>query len=139
MLQPSRRARVAARAGRLARRAAGVGRGAIRALPFVLVAAALSLFFAQPAPEPAELDALIAVAGIVATVLSLGITVTLLVAQHTAERHAHVLYVEFRREASWLRILAALGTGAPQSWKEAKARWPNCRPWRRRSSTAGRC
>lgn len=70
MLQRSRRARFAVGVRRLAHRAAEVGRGAIRALPLVLVAAALSLFFAQPRPEPAELDALIAIAGIVPFVRS---------------------------------------------------------------------
>lgn len=75
------------------------------------MAVALWLFFAQPWPETVELDALIAIAGIVATVLSLGLTVTLIVAQHTAERHARVLYEEFRRERSWLGILGMLGIG----------------------------
>jgi hypothetical protein len=47
----------------------------------------------------------------VATVLSLGFTVTLLVAQHTAERHARALYAEFRREGGWLSVLAWLSVG----------------------------
>jgi hypothetical protein len=44
-------------------------------------------------------------------VLSLGLTVTLIVAQHTAEKHARVLYVEFRRERAWLLVLGLLAIG----------------------------
>lgn len=58
-----------------------------------------------------ERDALMGVAGIVGTVLSLGLTVTLLVAQHTAERYARELYEEFRREHAWLRVIGLLGVG----------------------------
>ncbi|MGH2782491.1 MAG: hypothetical protein ACRDLA_14000, partial [Thermoleophilaceae bacterium] len=93
------------------RAAIGLVRAVVLAAPFVLAALALWLFAAQPWPELVELDALVGVAGIVATVLSLGLTVTLIVAQHTAERHARVLYEEFRRERSWLGILGVLGVG----------------------------
>jgi hypothetical protein len=86
-------------------------RPALIAAALGLVGAAAWLFAQQPWPEAVELDALIAVAGIVATVLSLGLTVTLIVAQHTAERHARVLYEEFRRERSWLGILGVLAVG----------------------------
>jgi hypothetical protein len=77
----------------------------------VLVAIAIWLFTVQPLPEPMAQDALIGVAGIVATVLSLGLTVTLIVAQHTAEKHARVLYVEFRHERAWLFVLGLLAIG----------------------------
>lgn len=46
-----------------------------------------------------------------ATTLSLGLTVGLLVAQHTAENHAGALYADFRRERAWLVILASLAVG----------------------------
>jgi hypothetical protein len=72
------------------------------------VAAALFLWIAQPDPSPVDLGALIAVAGLLATVLSLGLTVTLLVAQHMAERHARALYSEFRKEKAWGWGLALL-------------------------------
>lgn len=91
--------------------AIGLARRALLAAPFLLVTLALWLFAAQPFPERVELDALVSIAGIVATVLSLGLTVTLIVAQHTAERHARVLYEEFRRERSWLGVLGMLGVG----------------------------
>lgn len=82
-----------------------------RIAPVPLAVLAAALIILQPSPDPVELDALIAIAGIVATVLSLGFTVTLLVAQHTAERHARALYAEFRREGGWLRVLAWLAVG----------------------------
>jgi hypothetical protein len=83
----------------------------LRVGALVLVAVAVWLFVVQPLPEPMAQDALIGVAGIVATVLSLGLTVTLIVAQHTAEKHARVLYVEFRRERAWLLVLGLLAIG----------------------------
>jgi hypothetical protein len=89
-------------------------RGAViaaRVAPFPLVVVALAIIVLQPWPEPVDVDALVAVAGIVATVLSLGFAVTLLVAQHTAERHARALYAEFRREGAWLRVLGWLAVG----------------------------
>lgn len=102
--------------------AVGLARATMSAAPFVLVASALWLFAAQPLPERVELDALVGIAGIVATVLSLGLTVTLIVAQHTAERHARVLYEEFRRERSWLGILGILGVGVVAILAAALAR-----------------
>ncbi len=84
---------------------------AVRVMPFALGAVALWLAVVQPSAEPIDRGALFAIAGIVGTVLSLGLTVTLLVAQHTAERHARVLYAEFRREHAWLRVLALLALG----------------------------
>ncbi len=95
----------------VARSAAAVARVALRLAPLALVGVALWLIALQPFPVPIDHDALIAIAGIVATVLSLGLTVTLLVAQHTAERHARVLYVEFRRERGWLVVLGLLAVG----------------------------
>lgn len=93
----------------------GVKRGAraflLRLATIALLATAVALAVAQPSKDPAELDALIAIAGLLATVLSLGLTVTLLVAQHTAERHARALYAEFRRERGWLIALASLAIG----------------------------
>jgi len=83
----------------------------LRVGALVLVAIALWLFVIQPLPEPIAQDALVGIAGIVATVLSLGLTVTLIVAQHTAEKHARVLYVEFRRERAWLLVLGLLAIG----------------------------
>jgi hypothetical protein len=94
-----------------ARAAVAVARVAFRVALLALAAAALWLIAYQPLTEPMDHDALIAMAGIVATVLSLGLTVTLLVAQHTAERHARVLYAEFRREGAWLRVLGLLAVG----------------------------
>ncbi len=66
---------------------------------------------AQPTTEPTALDGLVAIAGLLAIVLSLGITVTFLVAQHTAEGHAQALYAEFRHERAWLVALGSLGAG----------------------------
>jgi hypothetical protein len=89
-------------------------RGAVmtaQVAPALLVVAALAIMVIQPWPDPLQLDALVAIAGIVATVLSLGFAVTLLVAQHTAERHARALYAEFRREGAWLRVLGWLAVG----------------------------
>jgi hypothetical protein len=83
----------------------------LRLATIVLLVVAIAVALAQPSREPAALDALVAIAGLLATVLSLGLTVTLLVAQHTAERHAHALYAEFRRERAWLGALASLGVG----------------------------
>ena len=91
-----------------ARRAAGT---LARVAPIPLAVVALVVIAVQPSRDPVDHDALIAIAGIVATVLSLGFTVTLLVAQHTAERHARALYAEFRREAGWLGVLAWLAVG----------------------------
>ena len=88
-----------------------VGRVVARIAPLVLVAAAVALFVGQPIPDPINHDALIGIAGILATVLSIGFAVTLLVAQHTAERHARVLYVQFRRERAWLGVLGLLALG----------------------------
>lgn len=82
-----------------------------RVAPVPLAVVALGLIALQPWTNPVDVDALIAIAGIVATVLSLGFTITLLVAQHTAERHARALYAEFRREGGWLRVLAWLSVG----------------------------
>jgi hypothetical protein len=82
-----------------------------RVAPIPLVVVGLVLMAVQPSPDRVDLAALIAIAGIVATVLSLGFTVTLLVAQHTAERHARALYAEFRREGGWLRVLGWLAVG----------------------------
>ncbi len=79
--------------------------------PWPLAALALALFVAQPVPDPIDHDALIGVAGILATVLTIGFAVTLLVAQHTSERHARVLYAEFRREHAWLSVLGFLAIG----------------------------
>ena len=107
MFQPSTRSRIVAGARRLARAALVVG-AVVISLALVLIAA--WLFIAQPLPDDAPLDALIGIAGIVATVLSLYLAAMLLVAQHIAERHARVLYQEFRRERAWLGVLAALGT-----------------------------
>lgn len=82
-----------------------------RVAPIPLAGLALALIAVQPWTDPVDVGALIAIAGIVATVLSLGFTVTLLVAQHTAERHARALYAEFRREGGWLSVLAWLSVG----------------------------
>ena len=81
---------------------------------YVLAAAlaavgAVVVWIIQPDPTPTDLGALVAVAGLLGTVLSLGLTVTLLVAQHTAERHAQAIYTEFRRERTWTWGLALLG------------------------------
>jgi hypothetical protein len=92
----------------VARRGAAL---AARVAPYALVAVALAIIVLQPWPASVDLDALVALAAIVATVLSLGFTVTLLVAQHTAERHARALYAEFRREGAWLRVLGWLAVG----------------------------
>ncbi len=92
-------------------RAVAAGSVALRIGPLLLAGIALGLIAVQPLADAVDLDALIAIAGIVATVLSLGLTVTLLVAQHTAERHARVLYAEFRRERAWLRVLGVLAVG----------------------------
>lgn len=96
---------------RLRRTGEQVGRVVARIAPLVLVAAAVALFVGQPIPDPINHDALIGIAGILATVLSIGFAVTLLVAQHTAERHARVLYVQFRRERAWLGVLGLLALG----------------------------
>jgi hypothetical protein len=93
---------------RVARRIAGM---VARVAPFPLAVAGVVIIVLQPWRDPVDLDALVAIAAIVATVLSLGFTVTLLVAQHTAERHSRALYVEFRREAAWLRVLGWLALG----------------------------
>ena len=119
MIRPPLRIRVRYRlmhfVHRMASWAASLGLRAARLVlrigAIVLVAVAIGLFVLQPAPEPMAQDALIGVAGIVATVLSLGLTVTLIVAQHTAEKHARVLYVEFRRERAWLLVLGLLAVG----------------------------
>jgi len=83
----------------------------VHAIPIVLLVASALLFVVQPLGQPADLDALVTIAGLVATVLSLGLTVTLLVAQHTAEEHSRMLYAEFRRERAWLQVLGVLGVG----------------------------
>jgi hypothetical protein len=83
----------------------------LRLATIALLVAAIAVYLAQPFKESADLAALVAIAGLLATVLSLALTVTLLVAQHTAERHAHALYAEFRRERAWLVTLASLGVG----------------------------
>jgi hypothetical protein len=119
VLRPPLRARVRYRMLRVVHRLASwaatlsvrAARLALRVGAVVLVAFAIWLFVLQPLPEPMAQDALIGVAGIVATVLSLGLTVTLIVAQHTAEKHARVLYVEFRRERAWLLVLGLLAVG----------------------------
>jgi hypothetical protein len=82
-----------------------------RVVPIGLAASAVWLLVTQPLPDAIDHDALIGVAGILATVLSIAFAVTLLVAQHTAERHARVLYVEFRRESAWRYVLGALAVG----------------------------
>jgi hypothetical protein len=82
-----------------------------RLAPFPLALVALAIIILQPWPDRVDTDALVAIAGIVATVLSLGFTVTLLVAQHTAERYSRALYAEFRREGAWLRVLGWLAVG----------------------------
>jgi hypothetical protein len=83
----------------------------LRLATIALLVAAIAVDLTQPVKESADLAALVAIAGLLATVLSLALTVTLLVAQHTAERHAHALYAEFRRERAWLVALASLGVG----------------------------
>lgn len=118
-MRPPLRARVRHGAARITSRVtAGLARAAVAAIavalrvaPPALAAVALWLVVVQPSSVPIDHGALIAIAGIVGTVLSLGLTVTLLVAQHTAERHARVLYAEFRREHAWLRVLALLAGG----------------------------
>jgi len=77
----------------------------------ILVGVAVAVFLAQPIPSPVDLDALVALAGLLATVLSIGLPVALIVAQHTAERHARALYAEFRREHAWYILLGCLGLG----------------------------
>ncbi len=94
-----------------ARVAVAAVRVAMRVAPLGIVGLAVALFVLQPWADHVDHDALIAIAGIVGTVLSLGLTVTLLVAQHTAERHARVLYAEFRRERAWLGVLGLLAVG----------------------------
>lgn len=112
MQRPSLLARVRHRAARAANRIArSVVMTLARVAPLVLGAVAVWLVLVQPSTQPVDQDALIGIAGIVATVLSLGFAVTLLVAQHTAERHARVIYVEFRHEGAWLRVLAFLAIG----------------------------
>lgn len=93
------------------RRAIALGRLALLVAPVPLVGVAVWAFAAQPVSDPMDRDALMAVAGIVGTVLSLGLTVTMLVAQHTAERYSRELYEQFRRENAWLRVLGMLGVG----------------------------
>jgi hypothetical protein len=83
----------------------------LRALPWLLLLIALLLYAWQPWTDMVERDALIGVAGILATVLSLGLTVTLLVAQFTAEKHGSAMYAEFRRERAWERALGSLAIG----------------------------
>ena len=80
-------------------------------MPPSMFAIAVWLFVAQPSREHADLGALVAVAAIVGTVLSLSLTATLLIAQSTAERYPQVLYAEFRKDWAWLVLPAALGIG----------------------------
>ena len=87
------------------------GADLLRLATIVLLAASVGVGLRQPFKESADFGALVAIAGLLATVLSLGLTVTLLIAQHTAERHARALYAEFRRERAWLVALASLGVG----------------------------
>ncbi|HEY3547453.1 MAG TPA: hypothetical protein VGK17_15385 [Propionicimonas sp.] len=112
---PPLRVRVQYGARRLVYRAHALARrvafGLARIAPGPLAVFALALIAVQPSTEPVDRGALLEIAGIVATVLSLGFTVTLLVAQHTAERHARALYAEFRREGAWLHVLAWLFIG----------------------------
>lgn len=89
----------------------GAATAVLRLATVGLLVAAAAIGLEQPLAEPADLGALVAIAGLLATVLSLGLTVTLLVAQHTAERHARALYAEFRRERAWLVALSSLGIG----------------------------
>ena len=67
----------------------------LRLATTALLATAVAVYLAQPIKESTDLDALVAIAGLVATVLSLGLAVTLLVAQHTAERHTHASIPSF--------------------------------------------
>jgi len=137
MIKQPLRARIRYRTRGVARRllswAATLGLGAarlgLRVGAVLLVAVAIVLFLLQPAAEPMAQDALIGVAGIVATVLSLGLTVTLIVAQHTAERHARVLYVEFRRERAWLLVLGLLAVGVVAIVAAALARPTTSTGW----------
>jgi hypothetical protein len=80
----------------------------IVAVPFVVA----NVFIAAPADQtPVDYGSFVAVAALLATALSLAFTVTLLVAQHMAERHARELYREFRGDRVWPWTLAVLGLG----------------------------
>ena len=78
------------------------------AAPFLLAA---GLLLAQPDPRSVDFGSFVGLAALVGTTVSLAVTVTLLVAQHMAERHARELYREFRRDRVWSVTLAALGLG----------------------------
>lgn len=69
------------------------------------------IVYVQPSRDEVALDALVGIAGILATVLSLALAAALVIAQHTAERHVRAIYLEFRQERAWPLALGGLAAG----------------------------
>jgi hypothetical protein len=91
-----------------------IGHLAYRLIPLVataVLAVAAWVLYQQPDKKPLGEDILIGLAALLATILSLGFTVALLVAQHLAENHGRALYAEYRRDWSWMVALAGLASG----------------------------
>ena len=80
-------------------------------LPWLLLVAAAVTFALQPDTTPIDPDVIIGLAGLAGVALSLGFAVALLVAQHTAERHARLMFAEFRSDRTWALTLGSFAIG----------------------------
>src|SRR6266496_1209172 len=94
--------------GRLIRRSLRAG---FFLLPWACLVAATATFAAQVDTTPIDPGVIIGVAGLAGVALSLGFAVALLVAQHTAERHARLMFAEFRSDRTWTITLGSFAIG----------------------------
>jgi hypothetical protein len=80
-------------------------------MPWIMLSVGIVVFLVQPAPQPEERGTILAIAGLAGVALSLGFAVALLVAQHTAERHARLMFAEFRADRTWPITLGSFAVG----------------------------
>lgn len=88
-----------------------IGRGLLALGPWAALGAAIAVFVVQPDRADVDPGLVVAIASLAGVALSLGFAVTLLIAQHTAERHVRLMFAEFRADRTWVSTLAWFATG----------------------------
>lgn len=92
-------------AGWFAQFAAPALRPVWQASGWVAAVCAAALFVWQPDRHAVDPTLILTIATLPGLALSVGAAVTLLIAQHTAERHSRQIYREFRRDPSWIIVI----------------------------------
>ena len=75
---------------------------------WLLILGSVALFLQNPDRRDLDAAVIVTVASLLGLALSIAFAATLLLAQHMSERHARSVLAEFRRDRSWIFLLALL-------------------------------